>query len=130
VAATKGSVATVLITDAMAAAGQPDGRYALGSLDVDVTDGVATLVDGDALAGSTLTMDAAVRNAVSWGIPIETASAAASGTPARLLGLDDRTGAIEAGKRADLVVLDESLHVDAVVVAGEVVHGTLMDGVA
>ena len=73
VAATKGAAATVLITDAMAAAGQPDGRYALGSLDVDVIDGVATLVDGDTLAGSTLTMDAAVRNAVSWGIPIETA---------------------------------------------------------
>ncbi len=127
VAATKGAAATVLITDAMAAAGQPDGRYALGSLDVDVIDGVATLVDGDALAGSTLTMDAAVRNAVSWGIPIETASAAASGTPARLLGLDDRTGAIEAGKRADLVVLDDSLHVDAVIVAGDVVHGALMN---
>ena len=53
-----------LITDAMAATAAPDGRYAFAGFDVDVRDGVARLVDGDTIAGSTLTMDVAVRRAV------------------------------------------------------------------
>jgi N-acetylglucosamine-6-phosphate deacetylase len=78
---------------------------------------VPRLADGT-LAGSALTMDAAVRNVVDHaGVAIEKAVAAASTTPARLLGLADR-GAIEAGRRADLVALTPSLEVEAVWVGG------------
>ena len=115
----------VLITDAMAAAGVGDGRYRLGRLDVDVRDGMATLADGGSLAGSTLTMDAAYRNAVAAGLDEVVASRAASANPARLLGIDDEVGTIEVGKRADLVVLDDAREVVAVIAAGEVVTGSL-----
>jgi N-acetylglucosamine-6-phosphate deacetylase len=124
-AASKGAGGIVLITDAMAAAGVGDGRYRLGRLDVDVRDGKATLASGGSLAGSTLTMDAAFRNAVRAGLDAAVASRAASLNPARLLGISDDVGTIEAGKRADLVVLDEELEVCAVVAAGEVVSGSL-----
>ncbi|MBA3286586.1 MAG: N-acetylglucosamine-6-phosphate deacetylase [Acidimicrobiia bacterium] len=127
-AAAKGLAGIALITDAIAAAGSGDGRYDLGAREVEVSGGVARLAGGGSLAGSTLTMDAAVRNAVSWGIPITTVSRAASLTPARLLGLGDETGSIEPGRRADLVVLDESLQVVAVVARGRVVHGELGTG--
>jgi N-acetylglucosamine-6-phosphate deacetylase len=124
-AASKGAGGIVLITDAMAAAGAGDGRYRLGRLDVDVRDGKATLASGGSLAGSTLTMDTAFRNAVAAGVDAAVASRAASLNPARLLGISDDVGTIEAGKRADLVVLDEELEVCAVVASGEVVSGSL-----
>ncbi len=104
---------TALITDAMAAAGMPDGDYALGALDVEVRGGVARLATGGAIAGSTLTMDVALRRAVQdVGIAIVDAARAASTTPARLLGLN--TGALEAGRAADVVVLDDDLRVQRV----------------
>lgn len=109
----------VLVTDAMAAAGAPDGRYRLGPLDVDVVDGVARLVEGGAIAGSTLTLDAAVRYAVTEaGVPVADAVRAATLAPARVLRLDDR-GRIKPGCRADLVALGPDLHVRAVLDAGE-----------
>ncbi len=77
----------LLVTDAMAAAGADDGPYRLGSLDVDVVDGVARLRDGGAIAGSTLTMDRAVRTAVFCGMPPERALASATRLPAQALGL-------------------------------------------
>ena len=108
----------VLVTDAMAAAGAPDGEYLLGPLGVEVIDGVARLVTNGAIAGSTLTLDRAVRYAVQVaGVPLEVALAAATANPARVLGLDDR-GTLEPGKRADLVALDADLQVTAVVRAG------------
>jgi N-acetylglucosamine-6-phosphate deacetylase len=124
-AASKGAGEIVLVTDAMAAAGVGDGRYRLGRLDVDVRDGKATLAEGGSLAGSTLTMDAAYRNAVDAGFDEVVASRAASANPARLLGIDDDVGTIEVGKRADLVVLDAAGDVVAVIAAGEVVSGSL-----
>jgi N-acetylglucosamine-6-phosphate deacetylase len=125
VADSKGADGFVLITDAIAAAGAGDGRYQLGRFDVDVRDGVATLAGGGSLAGSTLTMDRAWRNAVAAGVDEVTASRAASLTPARLLGIDGYVGAIEAGKRADLVVLDATGEVQAVIAAGDLVSGSL-----
>ncbi|HET9093539.1 MAG TPA: N-acetylglucosamine-6-phosphate deacetylase [Solirubrobacteraceae bacterium] len=108
-----------LVTDAIDATGVGDGRFWLGGQEVQVHGGEARLVASGSLAGSTLTMDRAVRNAVrSSGVGIERASAAASGVPARVLGLEGELGAIAAGHRADLVVLDDDLEVSAVMVAG------------
>ncbi len=111
----------LLVTDAMAAAGAPDGDYRLGTMDVQVRDGVARLASDDghgAIAGSTLTMDAAVRHAVRHaGIGLADAVHAASTAPARVWGLTD-VGALEAGRRADLVVLDADLEVVRVMRAG------------
>ncbi len=99
----------VLITDAVSAAGAGDGRYTLGDRDIVVRDGAARLAGTAQLAGSTLTMDVAVRRfVVDVGMPIEVAAAAAAATPARLLGVDDRCGAIAVGLDADLVHLDDS----------------------
>lgn len=106
-----------LITDAMAAAGGPDGAYLLGGLEVDVVDGVARVAGTSSLAGSTLLLDHAVRNAVSAGRTLAAVSEAASAVPAQALGLRDR-GRLEAGQRADLVLLDAQLRVQRVMRAG------------
>lgn len=118
VANAAGSARTALITDAMAAAGMPDGRYELGGLAVSVAHGVARLADGDgSIAGSTLTMDAALRRMVHSGVSLVDAAEMAATTPARTLGLADR-GAIEVGLRADLVLLDDALAVTGVLRGG------------
>jgi N-acetylglucosamine-6-phosphate deacetylase len=109
----------VLITDAMDATGMPDGEYDLGGQAVKVLDGEARLAASGVLAGSTLTMDDAVRRAVlECGLTISAASAAASGTPARVIGEHDKAGSIEVGKAADVVALDGDLRVRSVAVAG------------
>jgi N-acetylglucosamine-6-phosphate deacetylase len=121
-AAGRGRVA--YITDAMGAAGMSDGIYPLGPLEVRVENGVARLVEGGSIAGSTLTLDTALRRAVQINhLTVEQASVALSATPARMLGLDDRIGTLAAGKDADLVVLDEKLDVVAVMRRGAWVHG-------
>ncbi|MBT2597487.1 N-acetylglucosamine-6-phosphate deacetylase [Arthrobacter sp. ISL-72] len=117
-----GSIA--LITDAMAAAGMSDGHYTLGSLDVLVQDRVARLVPGagdaipGAIAGATSLLLDNVRRCVEWGVPLADAVAAASSTPARLMGLDRRgaaegspypVGSIARGYRADVLVTTEEL---------------------
>ncbi|WP_214326954.1 N-acetylglucosamine-6-phosphate deacetylase [Nonomuraea sediminis] len=110
---------TTLITDAMAATGMGDGTYVLGSMQVDVADGVARLVEGGSIAGSTLTMDVAFRRAVQEvGLSLPEAVQVASLTPARVLGLDSQLGSIAAGKVADLVVLSDSLQVEGVMQRG------------
>ncbi|WP_219466785.1 N-acetylglucosamine-6-phosphate deacetylase [Nonomuraea rhizosphaerae] len=110
---------TALITDAMAAAGKGDGTYVLGSLTVNVVDGVARLAEGGSIAGSTLTMDVAFRRAVQEvGLTLPEAAQLASLTPARVLGLADRVGSISVGKAADLVVLSDDLEVAGVMKRG------------
>lgn len=105
-----GPARTVLITDAMSATDAADGSYTLGRAKVEVRDGVATLRGNGTLAGSTLTMDSAFRNAVfGAGLAVTEAVRATSGRPAELLGIDDRTGALRPGLAADLVVLDDDL---------------------
>lgn len=111
----------VLITDAMDAAGMGDGRYALGGQPVEVRDGLARLVANGSLAGSTLTMDAALRRAVRDGSPLERVSAAASRTPAAVLGLAERFGEVAVGRAANLVLLDADLRVTAVVAGPDVI---------
>ncbi len=109
---------TVLVTDAMAAAGAADGDYELGRMRVSVRDGVARLTEGGAIAGSTLTMAAAVRYAVDVvGLPLEEAVRAATATPAAMLGLD-RVGALRPGYSADAVVLAPDLSVRRVMRRG------------
>ena len=108
-----------LITDAVSAAGAGDGRYTLGDREIVVANGAPRLVDSSRLAGSTLTMDEAVRRYVlNVGLPVESAVDAAATTPARLLGIDDRCGAIAAGLDADLVHLDDDFRLQRVMSRG------------
>ncbi|WP_327225116.1 N-acetylglucosamine-6-phosphate deacetylase [Streptomyces platensis] len=111
------------ITDAMGAAGMNDGRYPLGPMQVEVRDGVARISEGPtagSIAGSTLTLDRAFQRAVTVdGLTVDQAVQALSATPARLLGIDDRAGALQTGKDADLVVLDTAYDVVGVMRRGE-----------
>ena len=117
---TVGAERVAFITDAMGAAGMGDGRYPLGPLEVEVRDGVARLVEGGSIAGSTLTLDRAFRRAVTVdGLPVEEAVRALCQTPARLLGVDDRVGSLEPGKYADLVVFDRDCALRGVLRQGE-----------
>ncbi|MDG4794263.1 N-acetylglucosamine-6-phosphate deacetylase [Micromonospora sp. WMMD1082] len=116
--ATAGPERCALVTDSMAAAGMPDGEYELGGQDVTVADGVARLSRDGAIAGSTLTMDAALRSAVAAGVPVPDAVRMASTTPALAVGLGDQVGALQVGLRADLVVLDDDLRIVQVMRGG------------
>lgn len=108
----------LLVTDAMAAAGMPDGSYTLGSLDVTVDAGIARLTDGGAIAGGTAHLLDVVRFCVQQcAIPVEIAVAAATSTPARLLGITDR-GSLRSGARADLVLVSKTWGVAQVFLAG------------
>ncbi|MEU6143051.1 N-acetylglucosamine-6-phosphate deacetylase [Streptomyces sp. NPDC047081] len=108
------------ITDAMDAAGFGDGRYMLGPLEVEVSEGVARLVEGGSIAGSTLTLDRAFQRAVTVDrLPVEDVVAAISANPARLLGRYDRIGSLEPGKDADLVLLDHQFALKGVMRRGE-----------
>ena len=110
----------VLVSDAMAAAGMPDGSYQLGSQRVTVAGGVARLLEDRAsIAGSTATLSDVARHAVAAGLPVPDVAAAASTTPARVLGLADRTGALRPGLAADLVVCDDDFRPRAVMRRGE-----------
>ncbi|MDD9208250.1 amidohydrolase family protein [Georgenia sp. 10Sc9-8] len=103
-----GAENVVLVTDAMAAAGMPDGAYRLGSRDVTVRGGVARLADGGAIAGGTAHLLDVVRTTHAAGVPLVDAVAMASTVPAEVLG--DRTiGALAAGRRADMVTVDADL---------------------
>ncbi|MFH7593550.1 N-acetylglucosamine-6-phosphate deacetylase [Streptomyces racemochromogenes] len=115
-----GADRVALITDAMDAAGFGDGTYHLGPLEVEVKDGVARLVEGGSIAGSTLTLDTAFKRSVTVDrLPVESVVQAISANPAKLLGLYDEVGSLEPGKYADLVVLDAEFDVKGVMRRGE-----------
>ena len=106
----KGWDKTVLITDAMSAAGMPDGKYQLGEFPVIVKDGEARLESGN-LAGSVLTLNQAVKNVVDWGIvDSEQALRMASQVPAASVGLDGQVGVIAPGRVADFIVVDADMN--------------------
>lgn len=110
-----------LVSDAMAAAGMPDGRYPLGPLDVDVVEGVARLAGqgATAIAGGTGRLMDIVRRAVDRaGVDLLSAVTAATATPAALLGLTGVVGDLVPGCRADLIVTDPDLTPRAVMGAG------------
>ncbi|MFF1574565.1 N-acetylglucosamine-6-phosphate deacetylase [Leifsonia sp. NPDC058292] len=112
-----------LITDAMAAAGSSDGDYILGSLAVAVRDGVARLADGGSIAGSTLTLDEALRRAVhDVGVGVEDAVLALTETPAAAIGRSASLGRLAPGFAADAVLLDDDFAVLQVWSAGEPVQ--------
>ena len=117
----KGAERIALVSDMMPAAGMPPGNYELGGQEVLVDEVSARLPDGT-LAGSIVTLDQAVRNVVQWteATPAE-AILMATEVPARLLGLTD-TGRIAAGCRADLVLFDDQLLVDATMIGGDFVY--------
>jgi N-acetylglucosamine-6-phosphate deacetylase len=106
-----------LVTDAIAAAGAGDGSYRLAGVDFEVENGVARRADR-VLAGSTVPMIEAVRNLVTLGAPVGLALAAASEVPARIAGRPE-LGTLSPGSAADVVVLDDSLEIVRVLVAGE-----------
>jgi N-acetylglucosamine-6-phosphate deacetylase len=117
----KGPGGLALVTDAMEAAGMDEGEYELSGRRVRLENDAVRLPDGT-LAGSVLTIDQAVRNAVEFlGIPLEDAVRMASETPARILGLSEK-GRVAPGADADLVVLSAEGMVEETIVAGETVY--------
>jgi N-acetylglucosamine-6-phosphate deacetylase len=110
----------ILISDSMRAAGMPDGAYTLGGQAVTVSGSQALLADGT-LAGSVTDLMECLRRAVSFGIPLEQAVAAAAVNPARVLGIDGRVGTLEPCKEANLAVLDGDLRLRAVYFHGALV---------
>lgn len=122
----KGTDRVALITDAMRAAGMPEGPSRLGSLsdglDVIVEGGVAKLPDRSSFAGSVATADRLVRTIVDAGIPLVDAVRMLSVTPARILGMENRKGALVAGKDADIVVFDDAIRVSRTIVGGKTIY--------
>src|SRR5271169_410048 len=107
----------ILVSDGISATGMPDGKYQLGMFEVKVTGGVARNAEGK-LAGSTLTLDRALRNIVALGVPLPAALRMVTANPARQIGLGARKGVLGPGADADLVFLDEKLEVSGVMTRG------------
>jgi len=114
---TKGFDTVLLVSDGIAATGMADGKYRLGNFEVSVKDGVARNHEGK-LAGSTLTLDRALRNIVAIGVPLQDAVRMATVLPARRIGLAGKKGIIAVGADADLVALTPDLRVAAVMTRG------------
>jgi len=106
----KGAGAVVLVSDGVSATGMPDGKYMLGKFEVTVSGGVCRNAEGN-LAGSTLTLDRALRNVVGLGASLPDAVRMLTTNPATLLGVEFKKGALRTGADADIVLLDESLHI-------------------
>lgn len=123
----KGPDRTALITDAMRAAGMPEGTSTLGSLKngltVLVEDGVAKLPDRTAFAGSVATANQLVRNMVQLAdVSLLDAVRMAATTPARIMGVHARKGLLAPGKDADLVIFDDNITIDTTLVNGKIVY--------
>jgi N-acetylglucosamine-6-phosphate deacetylase len=113
----------VLVSDALSLAGTGDGRAFVGTLEVEIVGGRVTLAGTTTLAGSVIALDTAVRNFVASGASLPDAVAAASRNPLAMLGVTDR-GRLEIGQRADLVELDDGLHVRRVLRDGQWFEGS------
>ena len=112
----------MLVSDAISLAGTGDGRARVGGLEVEVVGRRVTLVGTATMAGSVIALDDAVRNLVGSGVSLPAAVAAASRNPLAMLGVTNR-GRLAVGQRADLVQLDDELHVRRVMRAGTWVVG-------
>jgi len=107
----------ILVSDGISATGMPDGKYQLGMFEVKVSGGVARNAEGK-LAGSTLTLDRALRNMVALSVPLPSALRMMTANPARQIGLGSRKGVLAPGADADLVFLDDKLEVSGVMTRG------------
>ena len=122
----KGTDRTALITDAMRAAGMPEGPSILGTkedgLKVIVEDGVAKLPDRSSFAGSVATMDRTVRTIMKKAnVPLVEAVKMASLVPARIMKIEDQKGSITPKKDADIIIFDDDIKVSMAMVKGKVV---------
>ncbi|MGI5962880.1 MAG: N-acetylglucosamine-6-phosphate deacetylase [Lawsonibacter sp.] len=109
----------VIISDSLRCAGMPDGFYELGGQPIEMKNGRATLKGSDTLAGSSSNLLDELRNVVSFGLPLEDAVVALTLAPAKAVGLEREIGALQVGKRADLLLLSKDLALKAVYVDGE-----------
>jgi len=117
----KGADGVILISDGLSATGMPDGTYTLGGFEVTVDHGVCRSAEGR-LAGSTLTLDRALRNVVRLGVPLAHAVQMLTLNPATLLGIEFKKGALRTGADADLVLLNEGLEITQVWARGTAVR--------
>lgn len=106
----KGAERVILVSDGLSATGMPDGKYSLGGFEVTVSGGVCRNAEG-ILAGSTLTLDRALRNIVGLGATLSDAVRMLTLNPASLLGIEFKKGSLRAGADADILLLDEGLHI-------------------
>ncbi|HLI92495.1 MAG TPA: N-acetylglucosamine-6-phosphate deacetylase [Puia sp.] len=123
----KGPERTALVTDAMRAAGMPEGESVLGNLHdglrVIVEDGVAKLPDRGSFAGSVATADRLVRTMIKEaGVSLSEAVRMITATPARILGVGDRLGALAPGMEADIVLFNDDIEVDMTIVGGKIIY--------
>jgi N-acetylglucosamine-6-phosphate deacetylase len=115
--ATKGARGVILVSDGISATGMPDGTYKLGTSEVGVAEGIARTSEGK-LAGSTLTLDRALRHLLGLGLPPREVLPMLTSNPARLLGLEHRKGSLQAGADADLLLLDDHFELAGVMARG------------
>lgn len=113
----KGARGVILISDGISATGMPDGRYRLGDFEVTVSGGVCRNSEGR-LAGSTLTLDRALRNIAGLGVSLVDALQMLTLNPAKLLGIEHKKGILGPNADADIVLLDEALQVTQVFTRG------------
>jgi N-acetylglucosamine-6-phosphate deacetylase len=117
----KGVKGTILVTDSLSGAGMPDGEYRVGNMPVRLEKNVLRTMEGT-LAGSTLTLDLALRNLMRFsGLAFQDCLVCATVNPARLLGVGDRKGLLAAGADADLAVFDQNYSVTQTYVRGRAV---------
>lgn len=114
-----GEDGSVIVSDSMRAAGHHDGEYDLGGQTVYVRDGKALLADGT-IAASTSNVLQELKNVISYGVPVRQAVKSATINPAKAIRVDNVTGSLEAGKNADILVVDDAFNVKLVVVRGEI----------
>jgi N-acetylglucosamine-6-phosphate deacetylase len=114
----KGAGCMILISDGISATGMPDGKYILGKMEVTVSGGICRNSEGK-LAGSTLTLDRALRNVVALGVPLADAVRMLTLNPAALLGIEFKKGSLRMGADADILLLDDALQLTNVWVRGD-----------
>lgn len=114
----------VIVSDAISAAGLPDGIYDLGGLKIEVKKGISRLVETGSLAGSTLTMDRAFRNLTSLGYGIDDVFKMTSTNPAKSINADtlEKIGLLRPNYKADIVILDQNLEVAMTIVEGNILY--------
>jgi N-acetylglucosamine-6-phosphate deacetylase len=113
----KNADCVILVSDGVSATGMPDGKYMLGNLEVTVSGGVCRNSEGK-LAGSTLTLDKALRNVIALGKSFEETTRMLTLNPAGLLGVEFKKGALRVGADADILLMDEELHLASIWIRG------------